>query len=239
MSAASPNPLLVFDLDGTLAETAGDLVRSLNFIMDRVGLAPVSLAEGRQFVGQGARMMIQAGFRQAGRTVEGEELEELFHAFLAYYEANIAIESFLFPGVEPALERFAAAGWDLAVCTNKVEGASVRLLEALGIAKRFRAICGQDTFQVDGAKISKPDPRHVLMTIEKAGGDWRRALMIGDSRFDIEAAKSAKVRVIAVDFGYTDEPAALFGPDRVISHFDHLWSAVAELAPELLPKPGG
>ena len=234
----SQNPLLVFDLDGTLAETAGDLVRSLNFIMDRVGLPPVSLENGRKWVGQGARSLIQAGYRQAGRSIEGAELEELFHAFLAYYEANIAVESFLFPGVEASLQRFASAGWDLAVCTNKVEGASVRLLEALGIAKRFRAICGQDTFQVDGRKISKPDPRHVLMTIERAGGDWRRAIMVGDSRFDIEAAKSAGVRVVAVDFGYSEEPAVKFAPDRVISHFDHLWGAVADLAPELRSQAG-
>ncbi len=222
-------PLLVFDLDGTLAETAGDLVRTLNFILDREGLGPVSLADGRKLVGQGARALIQGGFAQAGRSIAGEPLEALFRDFLAYYEANIAVESHLFPGVVAALDRFEAAGWNFAVCTNKVEHPSIRLLSELGVAGRFRAICGQDTFRVDGKTIAKPDPRHILLTIEKAGGDPARAIMVGDSKFDIEAAQRAKVPVVAVDFGYTDEPARTFGPDRVISHFDQLWEAVQGL----------
>ena len=231
-----PTPLLVFDLDGTLAETAGDLVRTLNFILNREGIAPLSLADGRKLVGQGARALIQGGYARVGRSVTGEPLEALFRDFLAYYEANIAVESHLFPGVVAALDRFGAAGWTFAVCTNKVEHPSVRLLTELKIADRFRAICGQDTFRVDGKPISKPDPRHILMTIEKAGADPSRAVMVGDSRFDIEAAQRAKVPVVAVDFGYTDEPAASFNPDRVISHFDQLWDAVADLAPNPAEK---
>ena len=128
-----------------------------------------------------------------------------------------------------ALDRFGAAGWEFAVCTNKVEHPSIRLLTELGVARRFRAICGQDTFRVDGKAIAKPDPRHILLTIEKAGGRPERAVMVGDSKFDIAAAQAASVPVVAVDFGYTDEPAATFSPDRVISHFDQLWDAVAGL----------
>ena len=212
-------PLLVFDLDGTLAETAGDLV----------GLPPITLEEGRKMVGQGARALIQAGYEAGGRSIAGEPLEAQFRDFLAYYEDNIAVESHLFPGVVDALDRFGAAGWEFAVCTNKVEHPSIRLLTERGVARRFRAICGQDTFRVDGKAIAKPDPRHILLTIEKAGGRPERAVMVGDSKFDIAAAQAASVPVVAVDFGYTDEPAATFSPDRVISHFDQLWDAVAGL----------
>ncbi len=222
-------PLLVFDLDGTLAETAGDLVRTLNYILDREGLPPVAFEEARKMVGQGSRALIQAGFGKAGLTIEGAPLEKLFRDFLDYYEANIAVESHLFEGVVASLDRFEAAGWRFAVCTNKVEHPSVRLLTELGIAERFRAICGQDTFRVDGQGIAKPDPRHILMTIAKAGGDPARSIMVGDSRFDIEAAQRAKVPVVAVEFGYTDESVQTFNPDRVIAHFDQLWDAVAEL----------
>jgi phosphoglycolate phosphatase len=220
--------LLVFDLDGTLAETAGDLVATLNVILDREGLAPVSLADARKMVGAGARALIQRGFEAGGRSIEGARLESLFKDFLVYYEAHIADESYLFEGVGTALDRFEQAGWHFAVCTNKVEHPSVRLLDALGIGHRFRAICGQDTFTVAGAAISKPDPRALLMTIERAGGLPHRALMVGDSRTDIDTAKAAGVPVVAVDFGYTDTPVAQLGPDRVIAHFDQLWDAVAQ-----------
>ncbi|MDB5648792.1 MAG: HAD-superfamily hydrolase, subfamily variant 1 [Hyphomicrobiales bacterium] len=223
------SPLLVFDLDGTLAETAGDLVATLNVILAREGLAPVALADARKMVGAGARALIQRGFEAGGRSIEGAALENLFKDFLTYYEAHIADESTLFDGVVAALDRFEAAGWDFAVCTNKVEHPSVRLLEALGIRNRFRAICGQDTFTVDGVAISKPDPRALLMTIEKARGVPNCAIMVGDSRTDIDTAKAAGIPVVAVDFGYTDMPVAHFGPDSVIGHFDELWDAVAQL----------
>lgn len=228
-------PLLVFDLDGTLAETAGDLIRTLNYILGREGIAPVPLAEGRKLVGQGSRILIKDGFARAGRDLDADRLERLFRDFLAYYEANIAVESHLFDGVISALDRFEAAGWAFAVCTNKVEHPSVRLLTELGIAGRFRAICGQDTFRDGDRMIAKPDPRHLLMTIEKAGGDPARAVMVGDSRFDIEAAQRARVPVVAVDFGYTDESVRAFNPDRIVAHYDQLWGAVAELLPASAP----
>lgn len=222
-------PLLVFDLDGTLAETAGDLVATLNVILAREGLAPVALAEARKMVGAGARALIQRGFAADGREIGTDRLEELFRDFLSYYEAHIADESHLFDGVVGALDRFEAAGWTFAVCTNKVERPSVHLLTALGIAKRFRAICGQDTFRVDDKAISKPDPRALLMTIERAGGSPERCVMVGDSRTDIDTAKAAGIPVVAVDFGYTDQPVQAFGPDRIIGHFNGLWDAVADL----------
>jgi phosphoglycolate phosphatase len=226
-------PLLVFDLDGTLAKTAGDLVATLNVILSREGLPPVALEDARKMVGAGARALVQRGFHAAGKTIEGPRLDRLFEDFLSYYEAHIADESHLFDGVVKALDRFEEAGWNFAVCTNKVEHPSVKLLEALGVSRRFKAICGQDTFRHDGKPLAKPDPRVLLMTIERAGGVPTDTIMVGDSRTDIDTAKAAGIPVVAVDFGYTDVPVQDLGPDRVISHFDDLWDAVADLRGEV------
>lgn len=221
--------ILVFDLDGTLAETAGDLIATLNVILAREGLGPVALADGRKMVGAGARALIQAGFERGGRRISADALEELFDDFIAHYEANIANESHLFDGVEQALDTFAGDGWLTAVCTNKIETPSRHLLRALGVEHRFAAICGQDTFRDGSRMICKPDPRALLMTIGKAGGDPGAAVMVGDSRTDIDTAKAAGIPVVAVDFGYTDRHVSEFGPDAVISHFDELAEAVARL----------
>lgn len=223
-------PLLVFDLDGTLAETAGDLIGTLNVILAREGVAALPLAEARFLLGAGARALIQRGFAQQQVPLTPERLQKLFEDFLVHYEAHIADESQLFPGVVAALDRFAAAGWAFAVCTNKIEHPARKLLAALGVADRFRAIVGQDTF---GAP--KPDPRVLAQTIAAAGGDPARAIMVGDSRTDIDTARALGVPVVAVDFGYTDRPVADFAPDRVISHFDVLWDAVH--TPALLKAP--
>ncbi len=222
-------PLLVFDLDGTLAETAGDLIATLNVILARESLPPISLAEGRNMVGAGARALIQAGFAKASQSVNGERLEKLFGDFIDYYEAHIADHSHLFEGVSASLDRFAAAGWRFAVCTNKVEKPAIHLLQKLGIADRFAFICGQDSIFIDGKAIAKPDPRVLIATIEKAGGAPEKTIMVGDSVTDIRTAQAAKVPVVAVDFGYTEQHVSTFAPDIVISHFDALWDAVETL----------
>jgi phosphoglycolate phosphatase len=227
-------PLLVFDLDGTLAETAPDLAATLNMILEREGLRPVPYETARAMIGGGARLMIERGLAHSGVRLPNEKIDRLFQDFLDHYEAHIADASTLFPGTVSALDRFEAAGWRFAVCTNKIERASVLLLEALGIADRFMAICGKETFPA-----SKPDRRALLMTIEKAGGNPNNAIMVGDSKVDIETAQNAEVPVIAVDFGYTDRPVATYRPNRVISHFDDLWDAVADLGkrPDLPRRP--
>jgi phosphoglycolate phosphatase len=217
-------PLLVFDLDGTLADTAGDLVATLNHILAREGLAPLTLEAARNMVGMGARSLIRQGFEASGRALEADRLEALFVDYLAWYEDHIAVHTRLFPGVVESLDRFEGAGWRFAVCTNKAAVPSVKLLEALGVANRFAAICGQDTFA-----WSKPDARALLSTIEKAGGRAEAAIMVGDSRTDIATAKNAAIPVVAVDFGYTDVHVSQLSPDRVISHFDALWEAVSAL----------
>lgn len=229
MTSAAPNsnsskPLLVFDLDGTLAETAPDLVATLNTLLTREGFPPVPYETARSMVGGGARALIERGLAFANGSLPAKRIDALFDEFLAHYDAHICDSSHLFPGVKAALDRFEAAGFGFAVCTNKIEHSSVLLLEALGIAQRFAAICGKNTFP-----MSKPDGRTLLMTIEKAGGAPERTIMVGDSKTDIETARNAKIPVVAVDFGYTDLPIAAYEPDRVISHFDDLWAAAQSL----------
>jgi phosphoglycolate phosphatase len=215
---------LILDLDGTLAETAGDLIGALNFVLAREGVEDVPVAAARSLLGAGGRALIQRGFARAGRDLSPEKLDALFVDFLAFYNAHIADHSFLFPGVEAALDRFAAEGWRLGVCTNKMEASSHLLLEKLGVARKFQFICGQDTFGV-----AKPDPRPLLETIRKMGSQPEYAVMVGDSVTDIKTARAAGTPVIAVDFGYTDVPVTELGPDVVISHFDALFDATQSL----------
>lgn len=224
LSRAIGVPLVVFDLDGTLAETAGDLIAALNVVLAQDDIPPLDVTHARVLLGAGGRALIERGYAAAGRSLEKERLEVQFTAFLAHYNAHICEHSFLFPGVTAALDRLEAQGWRFAVCTNKMEASSVALLEALGVTRRFAANCGQDTFAVH-----KPDPGALLGTIARAGGDPARSIMVGDSITDIATAKAAGIPVIAVDFGYTDIPVTALGPDRVISHFDALSEAVASL----------
>ena len=219
-------PLVVFDLDGTLAETAGDLIATLNTILAQEDVPPVAVDQARVLLGSGARALIERGYASAGRSIEKPALERRFREFLAHYEAHICEHSHLYPGVIAALDRLQGAGYALAVCTNKIEAPSVKLLRALGVEGRFAAICGQDTFA-----MCKPDPRALLLTIDRAGGAAERSVMVGDSVTDIATAKAAAIPVVAVDFGYTDKPVVELGPDRVISHFDQLFDAVSAFVP--------
>lgn len=220
-------PTLVLDLDGTLIDTAGDLLATLNVILGREGLPPLTLSEARGMIGFGARAMLEAGFAANGRVLPRERLDQLFTDFIAHYSDHIAVESAPFPGALDALERFSAEGWQLAVCTNKLESLARRLLGQIGIADRFAAIAGQDTFGV-----RKPDPRHLIETIRQAGGEPAAAVMVGDSELDIAAARAAGVPSVGVTFGYTSVPIADHGPDIVIGHFNELFDAAGRLVKE-------
>ena len=214
-------PTIVFDLDGTLIDTTPDLVDTLNVVFAREGLPPVPYEPARNLIGGGARAMIARGLEAEGRVMDPAKLETLFIDFIAHYTEHIADRSRPFPGLLEALDDLSARGCRLAVCTNKLERLSLLLLRALKMEERFAAICGQDTFG-----IQKPDPEVLRRTIAAAGGDPRRAIMIGDSVTDIRTARAAGVPVIAVDFGYSDKPVVEYGPDRVISHYSQLPDAV-------------
>ena len=223
--SAMPAPLVVFDLDGTLIDTAPDLVDTLNIILAGEGLPAVPFAHARNMIGGGARMLIERGLAADGRASGRDEVDRLYRDFVAHYGEHIADRSRPFPGLEAALDQLAGAGWRFAVCTNKLEGLSLRLLDALGLSGRFDAICGQDTFGVQ-----KPHPDILLHTIRRAGGVPERAIMVGDSINDIDVARAAKVPVIAVAFGYTEVPVAELGPDRIIDAYAKLPAAVFDLA---------
>jgi phosphoglycolate phosphatase len=215
---------LVFDLDGTLIDTAPDLIDTLNVVFEREGVPLVPYDEARMLIGGGAKAMISRGLAAEGRNVDSAELEKLLADFIAYYSAHIADRSRSFPGLEDALDRLTSDGFILAVCTNKLEGLSRQLLNELKLAPRFAAICGQDTFGVQ-----KPDPVVLRKTIAAAGGAAEAAIMIGDSATDVLTARAAGIPIIGVDFGYTDRPIAEFRPDRIISRFNDLPDTISQM----------
>lgn len=217
-------PIVVLDLDGTLADTAHDLVATLNVVLALEKLPPLPLAKARDLIGAGARPLIQRGFAASGAPLSDARLAELYRFFLDYYHHHIADHSMLFPGSVEALDALAARGFRLAVCTNKLESHALELLKALGVLGRFAFVSGKDTFA-----FSKPDPRHLLQTIALAGGDPRRAVMVGDSKTDIDTAKAAGVPVVGVTFGYTAVPVTELGCDAVIDDFAQLPEAVLSL----------
>ena len=219
---------LVFDLDGTLIDTAPDLIDTLNVVFAREGLPPVPYEIARNLIGGGARGMIARGIAAEGIAVAAAKLEQLFADFIAHYTDHIADRSRPFPGVTDALDVLASEGYRFAVCTNKLERLSVLLLKQLKLAERFAAICGQDTFG-----IQKPDPEVLRRTVAAAGGSLTQAIMIGDSSTDIRTARAAGVPVIAVDFGYSERPVSELRPDRIISHFAQLRSAIAAISPAI------
>jgi phosphoglycolate phosphatase len=218
-------PTIIFDLDGTLVETAPDLVATLNVVLASQGMAPVPYEVARNYVGGGAKLMIARGIEAEGRTVDDATLDRMFADFIAYYAANVAVHSRPYPGLTEALDTLSERGWRFAVCTNKLEHLSVLLLNELNLTHRFEAICGQDTFG-----IQKPDPEILRRTIAAAGGDVRQSIMIGDSETDILTARAAGIPVVAVDFGYSERPVSEYGPDRLISHFAQLPDNIAGIS---------
>jgi phosphoglycolate phosphatase len=218
------NRIVVFDLDGTLVDTAPDLIGALNFILQREGLAPVPLKSARMLIGAGVRRLLERGLEVDGRHASVDDIDRLTGDFIDYYAAHIADASRPFDGLERALDDLEARGYRFAVCTNKLEGLSKRLLDQLGLSARFAAICGADTFGV-----SKPDPAILQQTVARAGGQLSTAIMVGDAGPDIGVARRAGIPVIGVEFGYTEVPIADLKPDRLIGHMSELPDAVEAL----------
>nr|WP_272871367.1 HAD family hydrolase [Agrobacterium tumefaciens] len=222
------SPLAIFDLDGTLVDTAADLIASLNHTIAVAGLAPVTYEDITHLVGQGARVTIKRAFALRETELPEAELEPLYERLITHYRAEMPGESRPYPGIINTLDALSEAGITLAVCTNKTEILALPLLEKLGLTRYFAAITCGDTFS-----FRKPDARHILGTIEKAGGDSRRSIMVGDSVNDILAARNAAVPSIGVTFGYSDVPMAELEPDVVIDDFTELTPALFE---ELVAK---
>lgn len=223
-------PTVIFDLDGTLIDTAPDLTGALNRVLAEEGLPPVDQVATRRMVGRGARALIDAAMSAAGAPPDQGRLSRLFGRYLAHYQAHIADESVPFDGVRETLEALRSDGARLGVCTNKSFALSENLLEALDMRRYFDAVVGGDTLDVH-----KPDPGHLLETIRRAGGDPAGAVMVGDSGPDFHAARNAGVPVILVSFGYGDVPAESFGADALVHHYDEMLPAMRNLAAMALP----
>ncbi|TCL73483.1 HAD family hydrolase [Rhizobium sp. BK251] len=215
--------LVVFDLDGTLVDTAPDLVASLNHTIAALDLAPVTYDDLTHLVGHGAQAMIERACRLRGHTLNREELPPLLERFIDFYTQTMPGDSTPYEGVVAAMDKMKAEGFKLAVCTNKLESLAVTLIERLSLTGYFDAITGGDTFAV-----RKPEAAHLAGTVERAGGDLSRTVMVGDSINDILVARNAGVPSIAVPFGYSDVPVDTLGPDRLISHFRELTPALVE-----------
>jgi phosphoglycolate phosphatase len=216
-----PFDVVVFDLDGTLADTAADLAAALNHALAGLGRPEVPAEKVRHLVGHGARALLRRGLAASGDASEAL-VEEGFPLFIDYYAANICRGTRPYPDVETALEALHRAGAKLAVCTNKVERLTHSLLDALGWRERFDAVVGGDTLPV-----RKPDPAPVLEAVARAGGG--RAAFVGDSITDADTARAAGVPFVAVSFGFSDRPVEALGADAVIDRYEDLLAALRRL----------
>lgn len=215
---------IVFDLDGTLVDTAPDLLGALNHVLTDAALQPVELATVATLIGHGARAMMERGFGVQGVTLPAAEMDAAFERFITYYVENIAVQSRPFPGAVDALAVLQQSGAMLAVCTNKRQDLSERLLGALDLWGWFGAVLGADK-----ATNPKPHADHVFETVHAAGGTPERALFVGDSRTDEKAARNAGLPFVFVTFGYEAETAQFMSADAVIGHYDQLFGALSAL----------
>jgi phosphoglycolate phosphatase len=222
---------IAFDLDGTLIDTAPDLISTLNLVLAGEGLPRLDHDDARRMIGGGVLGMIERALAAEGRDPPKLQIDRMFRAFVDHYGAHIADRSRPYPHVDSVLTRLGSEGFRLAVCTNKLGFLSVRLLDALKLAHHFVAICGRDTFGVH-----KPDPEMLHRTIRRAGGEPDRAVMVGDSGMDVRTARAAAVPIIAVDFGYSEVPIGTLNPDRLISSFAELPAVIAEVEGQGLVK---
>lgn len=224
LAAALAGAAIAFDLDGTLVDTAQDLIGTLNWLLAQEGLRPLPLGEARPFIGRGARWMIERGFQAADAPLAPADVQPLFERFIDRYTGHIADESRPFPGCIDALEALKAGGAKLVVCTNKLTGLSKALLDALDMSRLFDAVIGSDS-----TPAIKPDACHLQTAIAAIGGSMDRAIMVGDAATDAGAARAAGAPLILVSFGYTEVPAADLNPDILIDHYDQLPGACLRL----------
>jgi len=215
---------IVFDLDGTLVDTAPDLVRALNETMDLEGLPRVKLETARNLISHGARVLIERASALHGVTFSATRLDQLTNEFVAFYAADIARESRPFEGVIESLDTLASLGAKLSVCTNKRTALSVQLLDALDMSARFSAIVG-----ADAVTDRKPHPDHYRAAVARAGGEVRRSVMVGDSAADVGSARGAGAPVCVVSFGYSDVGAETLGADVLLHRFSELAPACRRL----------
>jgi len=216
---------VVYDLDGTLIDSARDMQLAVSNVLADHGLPPVTEDDVRIFMGQGSKVTMGKAFAKHGRMLDDGALSAVTREFVRYYEADPVSNTTAFAGVAEVVARFARMGLRQGVCTNKFEKPSRMILEHLNLMPPISDVAGADSFPV-----RKPDPRHILMLIDRMGGDPARAVMIGDSTHDAEAARGAGIPAVLVSWGYTARPASELGADAVIDRFDALPQALERLA---------
>ena len=216
---------VLYDLDGTLIDSARDMQLAVSHVLADHGLPPVTEDDVRIFMGQGSKVTMGKAFAKYGRSLDDEALTAVTREFVRYYEADPISHTTAFAGVPDVVAGFAHLGLKQGVCTNKFETPSRMILEHLKLMPPISDVAGADSFPV-----RKPDPRHILMLLERMGGDPKRAVMIGDSTHDAEAARGAGIPAVLVSWGYTAKPASELGADAVIDRFDALPDALAGLA---------
>jgi phosphoglycolate phosphatase len=217
-------PVLLCDLDGTLIDSAPDLADALSDLLVEAGRRRVGEDEVKAMVGDGVAVLVERGFAATGGVPAPEALHAQVARYTALYETRMTARTRLYPGALAALRALRAEGWRLAVCTNKPERASREIVAALGLGDLMEAIAGGDTYPV-----KKPDPGHLLRLLAAMDAAPGRAVMLGDSRPDIAAARAAGLPAIAVSHGYGTIPAHELGADKVIAHFDELPGALSAL----------
>jgi phosphoglycolate phosphatase len=210
-------PTIAFDLDGTLVDTAPDLMAALNFVLGEAGLAAIEDAQMRNLVGGGARVMIERGLARHRVPASAADVDRMLKDFLQFYEKHIADYSKPFSGCAEMLDQLSAEDARLIVVTNKIERYAVQLLETLALADKFSVIAGPDTFG-----MRKPDPGHLLKAVARANGDPAQTVMVGDSITDVNTARAARVPVVAVSFGYRSETIEELAADHVVDNLGEL-----------------
>jgi len=218
----NPKPIILFDLDGTLIDSAPDLVGTLNIILKRHGRTTLTISAVKKLVGNGARALLERGFKETG--APAENLDALTVEFIETYVPNCAVLSRPFSGVIETLDTFANSGYRMAVCTNKPQAPSETILIELGLMQYFEVVVGGDFFP-----MRKPDPQHLLGALQLMDAPENPAIMVGDSYNDVASARNAGMPVIVVTYGYTTTPAHELGGDILVDHFSDIVTAVARL----------
>lgn len=218
-----PFAMVGFDLDGTLVDTQGDLGEALNHALGLIGRPAIPIDRVERLIGGGTRRMLTRALEETGGALPAAEFAVLYPEVIAHYEANIAVHSRPYPGCLDALDALAELGCALSVVTNKPERLAFKLLEELGMFGRFATVIGGDT-----AAFPKPHPDPIEEAIARSGATGRFA-MVGDSTFDIGAARAAGVPAVALSFGYNDAPPEELGADAVIDHYDELVVALRNI----------
>ena len=231
---ASRFDTVIYDLDGTLIDSAKDMQVAVSRVLADHGLPPVTEDDVRIFMGQGSKVTMNKAFTKYGKTLDDEALSAATREFVRYYEADPVGHTTAFAGVAEVVRRFGKLGLKQGVCTNKFERPSRMILEHLKLMPPITDLAGADTFPV-----RKPDPRHILMLLERMGRTPDRAVMIGDSIHDVEAAHAAGLPAVLVSWGYTAKPASELGAEAVIERFDALPQALEHARQPLTPPVDG